>query len=375
MRLLLPSLVIAAYLLFSLVRPMNLRLRSKFFLGALLFTVSLKYIFYEVVGGSFFRPELPVPVLIAAEALYASLVVLFFLALIKDGVALLCWIFRRVGIKRHLPFSPEVRASLLVLLALISGIWGSAQAVRVPKVRTVEVAIPELPAELEGFTLAQLTDIHIGPLLKREWLSDVVKKTNDIKADVILLTGDYIDGLPSELAEELRPLADLRAKHGVFGVNGNHEYYYDAKGWQPVFRALGVDMLNNEHRVLPGGLVLGGVSDRNAPRFGQPAPDVNTTFADAPSGPRILLSHQPQYGESIPAKGVDLQLSGHTHGGLLFFLKPLIAYYNKGFVNGLYRTEHGGKLYVSPGTGLWSGFSCRLGVPSEITRIILKRTR
>ena len=375
MRLLLPSFVIAGYLLFSLIWPMNMRLRSKLFLGALLFTVSLKYIFYEVVGGSFFRPELPVPVLLAAEALYASMVVLFFLALIKDGVALLCWLFRRVGIKRHMPFSPEVRASLLVLLALLSGVWGSAQAVRVPEIRTVEVAIPELPAELEAFTLAQLTDIHIGPLLKKEWLSDVVKKTNDIKADVILLTGDYIDGLPSELAEELRPLADLRAKHGVFGVNGNHEYYYDAKGWQPVLRALGVDMLNNEHRVLPGGLVLGGVTDRNAPRFGQPAPDVNMAFAGAPNGPRILLSHQPKYGESIPANGVELQLSGHTHGGLLFFLKPLIAYYNKGFVSGLYRTEHGSLLYVSPGTGLWSGFSCRIGVPSEITRIVLKRAR
>ena len=375
MKLLLPSLVIAAYLLFSLVRPMNLRLRSKFFLGALLFSVSLKYIFYEVVGGSFFRPELPVPVLLAAEALYASLVLLFFLALIKDGVALLCWLFRRVGIKRHLPFSPEVRASLLVLLALCSGVWGSAQAVRVPEVRTVEVALPELPAELEGFTIAQLTDIHIGPLLKGEWLSDVVKKTNDIKADVILLTGDYIDGLPSELADELRPLADLRAKHGVFGVNGNHEYYYDAKGWQPVFRSLGVDMLNNEHRVLPGGLVLGGVTDRNAPRFGQSAPDVEAAFSGAPAGPRILLSHQPQFGSSIPSAGVALQLSGHTHGGLLFFLKPLIAYYNKGFVSGLYLTVHGGLLYVSPGTGLWSGFSCRLGVPSEITRLVLKRTR
>ena len=373
MRLLLPSFAIAFYLLFSLIWPMNMRMRSKLFLGALLFTVSLKYIFYEVAGGSFFRPELPVPVLLVAEALYASMVVLFFLVLVKDGVALLCWLFRLVGIKRHMPFSPEVRASLLVLLSLLSGVWGSAQAVRVPEIRTVEVAIPELPAELEGFTLAQLTDIHIGPLLKKEWLSTVVKKTNDIRADVILLTGDYTDGLPFELAEELRPLADLQAKHGVFGVNGNHEYYYDAKGWQPVFRALGVDMLNNEHRVLPVGLVLGGVTDRNAPRFGQPAPDVNTTFAGAPGGPRILLSHQPQYGESIPAKGVDLQLSGHTHGGLLFFLKPLIAYYNKGFVSGLYLTEHRGLLYVSPGTGLWSGFSCRIGVPSEITRIVLKR--
>jgi len=375
MRLLLPSLIIAVYLFFSLVLPLGIRFRSKLVLGAVLLAVSLKYIFYELVGGSFFRPELPVPVLLTAEALYASLVVLFFLALIKDFGALACWLSRLMGTGWHLPFSPSVRGAALVLLALGSGIWGSIQAVRVPDVRTVEVALPKLPAELEGFTLAQLSDIHIGPLQKKEWLAKVVEKTNKIKADAIVLTGDYIDGLPSELGEEMCPLADLRAKHGVFGVNGNHEYYYDARGWDSVFRSLGVDMLNNEHRVLPGGLVLGGVTDRNASRFDQPAPDVEAAFADAPAGPRLLLSHQPQFGEIIPAKGVDLQLSGHTHGGLLFFLKPLIAHFNKGFVHGLYSTEHGGKLYVSPGTGLWSGFSCRIGVPSEIKRIVLKRAR
>ncbi|MBR6624727.1 MAG: metallophosphoesterase, partial [Mailhella sp.] len=213
------------------------------------------------------------------------------------------------------------------------------------------------------------------PLLKKEWLSDVVKKTNDINADVIVLTGDIIDGLPHELKNELRPLSQLRSRLGVFGVNGNHEYYYDTRGWLPVFRSLGVDILNNEHRVLPGGLVLGGVTDRNAPRFGQSAPDVDAAFSGAPDGTLVLLSHQPQYGDSIPAPGIDLQLSGHTHGGLLFFLKPLIAHYNRGFVHGLYKTDGGSQIYVSPGTGLWSGFSCRLGVPSEITRIVLKRGR
>jgi predicted MPP superfamily phosphohydrolase len=102
---------------------------------------------------------------------------------------------------------------------------------------------------------------------------------------------------------------------------------------------------------------------------------VDAAFSGAPDGTRVLLSHQPQYRDSIPAESIALQLSGHTHGGLLFFLKPLIAHYNKGFVHGLYETDGGGQLYVSPGTGLWSGFSCRLGVPSEITRIVLKRGR
>ena len=375
MKLLLPSFLIAVYLFFSLVLPLKARPRTRAVLAVILLAVSQKYIFYQTFGGSFFRPELPVPVLLAAEALYASLIVLFFLSLIKDCVGLLLWLSRRMGASLHLPSTPNVRSSLLVTLALIAGTWGSFQAARVPDVHTVEVSIPNLPAELEGFSIVQLTDIHIGPLLKKGWLSSVVKKTNDINVDIAVITGDIIDGLPHDLKDELIPLSQLRARHGVFGVNGNHEYYYDAKGWLPVFRSLGVDMLINEHRVLPVGLVLGGVTDRNAPRFGQPAPDVDTAFSGAPEGPRVLLSHQPQLGDSIPASGIDLQLSGHTHGGLLFFLKPLIAHYNKGFVHGLYETAQGGQLYVSPGTGLWSGFSCRLGVGSEITRIVLKREK
>ena len=131
-------------------------------------------------------------------------------------------------------------------------------------------------------------------------------------------------------------------------------------------------MLNNEHRVLPGGLVLGGVPDSTAERIGGRGPDVEAAFAGAPDGVRVLLCHKPN-GNGIPAPGVALQLSGHTHGGLIFFLAPLIGAYNAGYVNGLYSTPQGGQLYVNPGTGLWNGFSCRLGVPSEITRIVLHR--
>lgn len=373
MRLLLPSLVIAFYIFFSLILPLRrVQLWVKALLSVALLTVSMKYLFYETVGGSFFRPDLPVPVLIMAEALYASLVVLFFLAILKDLAGLGLWLCRLGGLNVHHIFQPGVRASLLTILALGLGIWGSLQAVRVPGSRTVEVAVPGLPAELDGFSIVQLTDIHIGPIFKSTWLTHVVEKANALDADAIVITGDFIDGLPAELAHEMSPLASLRARHGVFGINGNHEYYYDAPGWLPVFRSLGVDILNNEHRVLPGGLVLGGVTDRTAQRFGLPGPDVEAAFANAPAGPRILLSHQPVFRESIPVKSVSLQLSGHTHGGLLFFLSPLIAHFNGGYVNGLYRFGNGW-IYVAPGTGLWSGFSCRLGVPSEITRLVLKR--
>ena len=295
-------------------------LPAKALLGVAIMAAALKYVFYQVVGGGFFRPDLPAPVMLTAEALYAALLMLFVLALVKDAAALVLRLCRLFGFSWHLPLTPGWRCGLLMLVALSCGAWGTWQAVRVPDVRTVNVAIPNLPAELEGFTLAQLSDLHIGPVQKKAWLAEVVRKTNALSPDAVVITGDMIDGLPSALRGELTPLADLRPRYGVFGVTGNHEYYYDARGWIKEFQKLGVVMLNNEHRVLPGGLVLGGVPDSTAERFGGRGPDVEAAFAGAPDGVRVLLCHKPN-GNGIPAPGVALQLSGHTHGGLIFFLR------------------------------------------------------
>lgn len=372
MRLLLPSVIMAVYVFLSLVLPLKAGLPAKALLGVAIMAAALKYVFYQVVGGGFFRPDLPAPVMLTAEALYAALLMLFVLALVKDAAALVLRLCRLFGCSWRLPLTPGWRCCLLMLVSLSCGAWGTWQAVRVPDVRTVNVALPNLPAELEGFTLAQLSDLHIGPVQKKAWLAEVVRKTNALSPDAVVITGDMIDGLPSALRGELTPLADLRSKYGVFGVTGNHEYYYDARGWIKEFQKLGVAMLNNEHRVLPGGLVLGGVPDSTAERIGGRGPDVEAAFAGAPDGVRVLLCHKPN-GNGIPAPGVALQLSGHTHGGLIVFLAPLIGAYNAGYVNGLYSTPQGGQIYVNPGTGLWNGFSCRLGVPSEITRIVLHR--
>lgn len=372
MRLLLPSIIMAVYAFLSLVLPMKAGLLAKALLGAAFMAAALKYVFYQVVGGGFFRPDLPVPVMLTAEALYAALMVLFVLALAKDVAGLALRLGRLFGASWHLPFTPGLRCALLVCLALASGAWGTWQAVRVPDVRTVNIGIPNLPPELEGFSLVQLSDLHIGPVQKKPWLAEVVRKTNAAQPDAVVITGDMIDGLPDALRDEMTPLADLRARCGVFGVTGNHEYYYNGSGWLREFSNLGITMLNNEHRVLSGGLVLGGIPDISSGRFGHDDADVQKTFAGAPGGPRVLLSHKPN-GNGIPAPDVALQLSGHTHGGLMFFLAPVIGAYNAGYVNGLYHTPQGGLLYVNPGTGLWNGFSCRLGVPAEITRIVLHR--
>ncbi len=365
MRLFYASIIIACYLFISLILPLRISLPVKMLLGALLFAAGLKYPFYQHFGGSFFNPDLPWPVQPVCEAVYCAFILLFFLALIKDitGLALRCC-------KRRLPFSCGLRHSVFLLAALASGSWSVFQAIRVPDVREVRADIPGLPAVLDGFTLVQLSDLHIGPLLRRDWLERVVEKVNDLHPDAIVLTGDMVDGYTGQRKDALAPLGKLQAKFGVYGIPGNHEYYYNAPAWSEAFSSMGIRMLENAHAVLPDGLVLGGVTDSAAKSFGMPGPDVDRAFAGAPAGTRILLSHRPSY-RCTPSPGIALQLSGHTHGGHLFFLRPLIAHFNGGFVSGMYRTSQGGLLYVSSGTGLWNGFSCRLAVPSEITLLTL----
>jgi len=373
MRLAIPSLVLFIYLVASLIAFVPCRPLVKTLVTLALFAVSLKYLIYERIGGSFIAPELPRLLLLAMEVLYSSAIILAFLLVVKDGLALLFWLSRWLGSSWHLPSTPAMRSGGLVFAALVLGIYGTWQAIRVPDVRTIEIALPRLPVSLDGFSIVQLTDIHLGSFLKGAWLRDVVAKTNALSPDLVAVTGDMIDGSPDELKDDVAPLGNLQARYGVYGITGNHEYYFRVEKWLPVFAKLGITMLHNEHRTLSvaGGaeLVIAGVPDQAALHFGGAGPDIEQALAGAPDTVRVLMAHRPNgITEKIDA---DLQLSGHTHGGNLFFLKWLISAFNGGLVEGLY--DLGGRaLYVSPGTGIWSGFSCRLGVPAEITRIILR---
>ncbi|MDD2465695.1 MAG: metallophosphoesterase [Desulfobulbus sp.] len=306
------------------------------------------------------------------EFLYSALVILAFLVVVKDCIALLLLISRLLGSGWHLTFSPTLRAIGLVCASLALSLYGTWQSVRVPRVHTVEVPLPDLPQELDGFSLVQLSDLHIGLILKEKWLKEVVQKTNALHADLVVWTGDLIDGSPQALGKDIAPLQELRASYGVYGITGNHEYYFGAHRWLPVFEQLGITMLQNQYRsfsVQGKILILAGVPDQAARRFHEDGTDPRF-IQSLPQGTRILLKHRPSSGTEY--NGVDLMLSGHTHGGHLFFLKWLIGSYNGGLVGGLFdRSES--KLYVSPGTGVWAGFSCRLGVPAEITRLILRR--
>lgn len=368
------SIVIFLFVAFNLFFHTHCPLWVKVAGCGLLLLASLKYEIYNIIGGAFFAPQMSRWLILILEAMYGAFLLLFFLLLLWDLYLAGNWALARAGmpVPRHLP-AGAIKAGLCAL-ALALGVFGTWQAVRVPGVRDVEMRVTNLPPDLEGFSLVQLSDLHIGPLLKKDWLMEVVEKVNGQNPDLIVLTGDYIDGRVAEIGAELEPLSSLRSRYGVFGVTGNHEYYWNVAEWSEALEDLGVRVLDNEHVSIDAGesrIVVAGIPDLAASRFGLTPPNLDKALEGAPEGLRLLLAHQPKIFAETMEK-VDLQLSGHTHGGIMFFLQPLLARFNGGFVNGPYEKDHK-KLYVSPGTGLWNGFSCRIGVPAEITRIVLRR--
>lgn len=372
MRLISIHLLFFCYVLFSLIRPLPWRWQAKTAATLVVLALSLKFSLYKLLGGSFISPGLPTWLLLDIEILFNAYLLLVCLLVFKDILILLLWINRRLGSHWHLPWTPGIRGAGMITLALTLSLFGTWQALQVPEVRTVTLTLPRLPPALDGLSIVQLTDLHVGPLLKKRWLQQVVDRTNGIQPDLIVLTGDMIDGSPETLRQDVAPLGELKARYGIFGINGNHEYYSDAAKWLPVFRKLGIVMLENEKRTLSvrgKQLVLIGLTDPTALRFGEPGPDCTQLQQQRLPGIHILLQHRPP--KTNQTCRADVQLSGHTHGGQLFFLKPLVAAFNHGYIRGLYQMGDM-QLYVSPGTGLWSGFFCRIGVPAEITRILLR---
>ena len=300
--------------------------------------------------------------------LFSSLAVL---TLARDALLLAA---RLLGLApRYAQLAADSAVTVPVLAALAS-LVGFIAARRRPRVVEVDVPLPSLAPALAGFTIAQISDVHVGTTIRREFLSGVVKTVNALGADLIAITGDLVDGSVEELAAQVAPLAELTARHGVFFVTGNHEYYSGAPAWIQELRRLGIRVLRNEHVVLGHrgtSLLLAGVTDFSAHHF-DPAErsDPRAALAGAPEHvrPRVLLAHQPRTAPEAAAAGFDLQLSGHTHGGQ-FWPWNLLVGLQQPFPAGLDRLSDL-LIYTSRGTGYW-GPPKRLGVPSEITRLRL----
>ena len=271
---------------------------------------------------------------------------------------------------------PSARA--VVVAALLVTLWGFSNARRSARVRRVDVPIAGLPATLEGFTIAQVSDVHVGPTIRRPFVEKIVATVNGLDADVVAITGDLVDGSVGELAEHVAPLAGLRSREGSFFVTGNHEYYSGAAPWVRELRRLGIAVLMNEHVVVRRGaaaLVVAGVTDYGASRFdAAQASDPRAALAGAPAdaAARILLAHQPRSAAAAEAAGFDLQLSGHTHGGQ-FLPWNFFVRLQQPFTAGLHRWRRMW-VYTSRGTGYW-GPPKRFGAPSEITLVRLVAAR
>jgi predicted MPP superfamily phosphohydrolase len=261
------------------------------------------------------------------------------------------------------------------LLALLLTAVGLLNARRTAQRVTVQVPLPDLPEALRGFRIVQITDIHVGPTIKQDYLQGIVEAVNRLQPDLVAITGDLVDGSVADLAAHVAPLAHLRSRHGSFFVTGNHEYYSGAGPWVAHLRTLGVRTLMNEHVVLDhdaASVVVAGIPDHGAGHFDLThRPDPVAALRGAPAGvPRVLLAHQPRAIGAAAGAGADLQLSGHTHGGQ-FLPWNFFVRFQQPFTAGLHRVGRTW-LYVSRGTGYW-GPPKRLGAPSEITEILLIR--
>ncbi|MDQ6976955.1 MAG: metallophosphoesterase [Ghiorsea sp.] len=294
--------------------------------------------------------------------------------------SLLCITYLAIDIfhvlTRKIKPNPERRQfmSSTVSLGVLGGVGittgiGFEQAVGGAIIKEVHVPLGA-PKALFDLKIVQFTDLHIGPMIKRDYVQTLVQQMNDLDADIIVMTGDLVDGSVFRLQAEVAPLAKLKAKHGKFFVTGNHEYYSGAEDWIAEMQRLGFTVLLNAHELIEvngAKLLLAGVTDYRADRHiasHQSSP--KKAMQGAPdSDVKILLAHQPKSIFEATEAGFDLQISGHTHGGQ-YYPWNFIAKLANPYIKGLHLHDNKTWIYVSPGTGYW-GPPIRLGNEPEIT--------
>ncbi len=313
--------------------------------------------------------------------IWMAIAFMLFLCLVAiDSLVLLARLTSRLA--KPDPVDPNRRAFLARLFGGVAftasscatGV-GVGEALGLIQVKTVDVSLSRLPKAMDGFVIVQITDLHVGYTIAREYVRSVVERVNQQVPDLIAITGDMVDGQVPDLRHAVAPLADLKARHGVFFVTGNHEYYAGVEQWVQHCTRLGMRVLRNECVPINWGAVgfdLAGIDDYNASRFG------GGHGADLPRAVTgrdtkrelVLLAHQPRQVHDAVQHGVGLQLSGHTHGGQLWPWHYVAKLQQGGLLSGLSKHGHT-QLYISCGTGYW-GPPVRIGAPPEITRIVLR---
>lgn len=306
--------------------------------------------------------------------------ILFAFVLARDVLFGAISIFERAATRGHEPDATRRELLGRITGALAFGasagitVAGHVRAVRTASVERVDLRISGLSADLEGFRIAQISDIHVGPAIRRREVRAIVEKVNALSPDLIAITGDLVDGSVERIGREIAPLRDLRATHGAFFCTGNHEYYSGAEAWLEEVKRHGIGVLGESHELLTHGranVLVAGVHDPEGERYGMGPSRPRAAIEGAPARDySILLAHRPSAIREAAAAGFDLQLSGHTHGGQYFPYTWVVRLVQR-FDTGLHRVG-GAFLYVNRGTGFW-GPSIRLGSSQEITLLTLRR--
>lgn len=303
--------------------------------------------------------------------------ILFHGTFLSMGVLTYLFLFTLLQDLAEIYFKNEIQSAWVLGLTFIAVVAGTLRASMGLTVKQIRIPLENLPAELNGLKIAQISDLHVGPTIRSRYVENVVRKANQENPDIVALTGDIADGRLRDLKEQISPLKNLKSQLGVFYVPGNHEFYWNINDWTGHMKSLGAQVLwNTGVQISWKGkdILVGGITDPVATHYGQQhKPDPRAAIQSGPNADlKILLSHRPGFAKEAAELGFDLQLSGHTHGGQ-FFPWTLVVRMVHEFFLGLHRC---GKMwiYVNAGTGSW-GPLLRLGTTPELTVLELISTK
>ena len=352
-----------AILMFAFVRRSRVGTRAQAIWAMVLLACAAKFLCFGAFGGDAFAPDLPEKFIWFWNWAYSGMCILLLLSVLFVLV----------------PMPKAARHVALPLAAWSLSAWGLWNGIKVPEAREREVWFENLPESLDGYRIVHLSDLHASSAARRWRTERVVDAANAAGTDLIVVTGDVVDGLSSDRARDVAPIARLKARDGVLFCTGNHEYYFDVPGWIRFYDGLGLRFLSNEWTSPRPSLVVAGVTDPAARLKFMGRPDVDAAFAGSDEGAfRVLLQHRPKIkwadlGLEAPTARYDLQLSGHTHGGVAPILSWLVSFANDGLLRGLYESAGGATVFVSRGVGQWAGFPMRFFDDPEMPILKLRR--